>query len=86
MKIIQSSIESRMKNILYEQLRVTPAEIKPDSLLGDDLGADSLDIVEIVMALEDEFEIEIPDSDVTGFDGQCTFGKICDYVRKATKE
>ena len=56
-----SDIEQRVKKIVAEQLGVAEDEIKLESSFEDDLGADSLDTVELVMALEDEFEIEIPD-------------------------
>ena len=55
------SIEQRVKKIVAEQLGVNEAEIKNESTFVDDLGADSLDTVELVMALEEEFECEIPD-------------------------
>ena len=57
------NIEQRVKKIVAEQLGVNEAEIKNESSFVDDLGADSLDTVELVMALEEEFEIEIPDED-----------------------
>ncbi|VCU72109.1 Acyl carrier protein [Pigmentiphaga humi] len=57
------SIEQRVKKIVAEQLGVNEAEIKNESSFVDDLGADSLDMVELVMALEDEFETEIPDEE-----------------------
>ena len=56
-----SNIDQRVKKIVAEQLGVAEDEIKLESSFVDDLGADSLDTVELVMALEDEFEIEIPD-------------------------
>lgn len=56
-----SDIEQRVKKIVAEQLGVAEADIKIESSFVDDLGADSLDTVELVMALEDEFEMEIPD-------------------------
>ncbi len=56
-----SDIESRVKKIVAEQLGVSEADIKNESSFVDDLGADSLDTVELVMALEDEYEMEIPD-------------------------
>ena len=56
-----SDIEQRVKKIVAEQLGVNEAEVKTASSFVDDLGADSLDTVELVMALEDEFEMEIPD-------------------------
>lgn len=56
-----STIEERVKKIVVEQLGVKEDEVKPESSFVDDLGADSLDTVELVMALEEEFETEIPD-------------------------
>lgn len=53
----------KVKAILADQLEVSEEEIKPESILIDDLGADSLDVVEIVMSLEDEFGIEIADEE-----------------------
>ena len=58
-----SDIEQRVKKIVADQLGVAEADIKNESSFVDDLGADSLDTVELVMALEDEFEIEIPDEE-----------------------
>ena len=57
------TIEQRVKKIVAEQLGVNEAEIKNESSFVDDLGADSLDTVELVMALEEEFECEIPDDE-----------------------
>ena len=57
------NIEQRVKKIVAEQLGVNEAEIKNESSFVDDLGADSLDTVELVMAFEEEFGIEIPDED-----------------------
>ncbi|MEM6638665.1 MAG: acyl carrier protein [Pseudomonadota bacterium] len=57
------SIEERVKKIVAEQLGVKEDAVKPDSSFVDDLGADSLDTVELVMALEDDFECEIPDEE-----------------------
>ncbi|MFH1519115.1 MAG: acyl carrier protein [Candidatus Omnitrophota bacterium] len=56
-------VDEKVKNIISEQLGVKKEEIKPESSFIDDLGADSLDTVEVVMALEEEFGIEIPDED-----------------------
>ncbi|MBU2924386.1 MULTISPECIES: acyl carrier protein [Colwellia] len=58
-----STIEERVKKITIEQLGVSEAEVKTDSSFVDDLGADSLDTVELVMALEEEFDTEIPDEE-----------------------
>ncbi|MBD3793112.1 MAG: acyl carrier protein [Campylobacterales bacterium] len=52
-----------VKEVVVEQLNVSPDEVKEDSKFVEDLGADSLDVVELVMALEEKFEIEIPDED-----------------------
>ncbi len=58
-----SSIEERVKKIIVEQLGVKEEDARNDASFVDDLGADSLDTVELVMALEEEFECEIPDED-----------------------
>jgi acyl carrier protein len=58
-----SSIEDRVKKIVVEQLGVEEAQVTPDASFIDDLGADSLDTVELVMALEEEFDCEIPDEE-----------------------
>ncbi|WP_260960859.1 acyl carrier protein [Pseudomonas citri] len=58
-----SDIESRVKKIVAEQLGVKEEEVKKESSFVEDLGADSLDTVELVMALEEEFETEIPDEE-----------------------
>ena len=58
-----SSIEERVKKIVCEQLGVNEDEVKPSASFVEDLGADSLDTVELVMALEEEFETEIPDEE-----------------------
>ncbi len=58
-----SSIEAQVKSIVAEQLGVKEEEVTNDASFVDDLGADSLDTVELVMALEEEFETEIPDED-----------------------
>ena len=61
------SIEQRVKKIVAEQLGVNEAEIKNESSFLDDLGADSLDMVELVMALEDEFDIDVSDEEAERF-------------------
>ena len=59
----EKSIEQRVKDIIVEQLGVNADQVTPDAKFIEDLGADSLDTVELVMALEEEFGIEIPDED-----------------------
>ncbi|MBM7073661.1 acyl carrier protein [Shewanella sp. OPT22] len=58
-----SNIEERVKKIIIEQLGVKEEDVKPAASFVDDLGADSLDTVELVMALEEEFDTEIPDEE-----------------------
>jgi len=59
----KKSIEERFKDVVVGQLGVDPLEVKPEISYIDDLGADSLDIIELVMALEEEFNMEISDED-----------------------
>jgi acyl carrier protein len=58
-----ASVEERVKQIIVEQLGVEESEVTPNASFVDDLGADSLDTVELVMAFEEAFDIEIPDED-----------------------
>ena len=58
-----SNVAEQVKKIIVEQLGVSEAEVKPDASFIDDLGADSLDLTELIMAMEEEFEIEIADDD-----------------------
>jgi len=60
---MSATIEQKVKNIIADQLGVGEEEIKATSSFIEDLGADSLDIVELVMAMEEEFEVEIPDEE-----------------------
>ncbi|NQT28222.1 MAG: acyl carrier protein [Candidatus Omnitrophica bacterium] len=71
------SVDEKVKNIISEQLGVKKEEIKPESSFIDDLGADSLDTVEVVMALEEEFGIEIPDEDAEKI---ATVGDAVKYI------
>ena len=59
----EKSIEEKVKDIIVEQLGVNPEQVTPTASFIEDLGADSLDTVELVMAFEEEFGIEIPDED-----------------------
>jgi acyl carrier protein len=74
-----SSIEQRVKAIVAEQLGVKEEEVNNDSSFVDDLGADSLDTVELVMALEEEFETEIPDEDAEKI---TTVQQAMDYINE----
>ena len=76
------NIEQRVKKIVAEQLGVNEADIKNESSFVDDLGADSLDTVELVMALEDEFETEIPDEEAEKI---TTVQQAIDYVSSHKK-
>jgi acyl carrier protein len=60
---MSQAIEERVRSIISDQLGVSEEEIKPESKFIEDLGADSLDIVELIMAMEEEFETEIPDDE-----------------------
>ena len=60
---MSESIEQKVKDIIVEQLNVTPEQVTNEAKFIDDLGADSLDTVELVMAFEEEFDIEVPDEE-----------------------
>ncbi|MCC7311731.1 MAG: acyl carrier protein [Sulfuritalea sp.] len=77
------NIEQRVKKIVAEQLGVNEGDIKNESNFVDDLGADSLDTVELVMALEEEFECEIPDEDAEKI---TTVQQAIDYVNANVKK
>ena len=69
----------RVKKIIMEQLGTVEASVTMDASFLDDLGADSLDIVELVMALEEEFDIEIPDADA---EKVVTDGDVVEYIKE----
>lgn len=73
------STEDRVKQIVVEQLGVKEEDVKPEASFVEDLGADSLDTVELVMALEEAFDIEIPDEDAEKI---TTVQSAVDYVSK----
>jgi acyl carrier protein len=75
-----SDIESKVKDIIVEQLGVSADQLKPEAKFIEDLGADSLDTVELVMAFEEEFGIEVPDEDAEKLQ---SVGDIITYVNKA---
>jgi acyl carrier protein len=82
-RAVMENVEQRVKKIVAEQLGVNEAEIKNESSFVDDLGADSLDTVELVMALEEEFETEIPDEDAEKI---TTVQQAVDYVGSHLKK
>lgn len=69
----------KMKEILAEQLDADINEITPETDIADDLGADSLDVVEMLMTIEDEFEIEIPDEKIESLK---TVGQVVEYIQE----
>ncbi len=73
------AVAEKVKSIIAEQLGVKAEEVTPEASFIDDLGADSLDTVELVMALEEEFGIEIPDEDAEKI---LTVGKALDYIKE----
>ena len=75
----EKSIEEKVKDIIVEQLGVNPEQVTPQASFIEDLGADSLDIVELVMAFEEEFDIEIPDEDAEKI---LTVGKAMEYIKE----
>ena len=77
-----ASVEERVKQIIVEQLGVEESEVTPNASFVDDLGADSLDTVELVMAFEEAFEIEIPDEDAEKIR---TVKEAIDYINAHAK-
>ncbi len=72
------SIEEKVKNIIVEQLGVDNESVTPEASFIDDLGADSLDIVELVMTMEEEFDLEIPDEDAEKIK---TVNDVINYIK-----
>ncbi len=72
----------KLVKVLTEQLMVDADQIKPETRIKEDLGADSLDILQIVMTFEDEYGIKIPDDDLASFE---TVGDILEYFEKSNK-
>jgi len=79
---MSAEVKDRVKKIIVDQLGVDADKVKPEASFIDDLGADSLDIVELVMALEEEFNIEIPDEDA---EKARTVGDVMQYVSQKAK-
>ncbi|MBP3224796.1 acyl carrier protein [Campylobacter sp. JMF_01 NE2] len=71
-----------VRDVVVEQLSVAPDQVKPEAKIIEDLGADSLDVVELVMALEEKFGIEIPDSESEKL---VTIGDVVSYVESLNK-
>ena len=78
-----SSVENKVKKIIIDQLDVTEEEVTPQASFVDDLGADSLDTVEMVMAFEEEFNIEIPDEDAEKIK---TVQDAIEYIQKKAEK
>jgi len=76
------TVEEKIKNVIVEQLGVSADEVVPEASFVDDLGADSLDLVELIMVLEEAFEREIPDEDAEKIQ---TVGDAINYIKSGTK-
>ena len=81
--VATNNVEERVKQIIVEQLGVDVAEVNPAAHFVNDLGADSLDTVELVMALEEEFDTEIPDEQAEKIQ---TVGQAVDYISAHAKK
>jgi acyl carrier protein len=81
-EIPMASVDEKVKHIIVEQLGVDEDEVKLEASFVDDLGADSLDVVELVMALEEEFELEISDEDAEKL---VTVQKAIEYIQANAK-
>lgn len=79
---MNQAIFEKVQKIVIEQLDVVPEKVTPEASFANDLGADSLDTVELVMALEEAFDIEIPDDVAEQID---TVGKAVDHIADVTK-
>ncbi|MEK6744170.1 MAG: acyl carrier protein [Nitrospirota bacterium] len=77
-----ADVEAKVKKIISEQLGVPESDVKPEASFVNDLGADSLDTVELVMALEEEFSVEIPDEDAEKI---ATVQNAIDYIKAKAK-
>lgn len=80
---MSENIQERVKNIIIEQLGVEPEQVKPEAQFVNDLGADSLDTVELIMSLESEFDIEIPDEKAEKIK---TVGEAIEYIEANAKK
>jgi len=78
-----AEIEEKVKNIIVEQLGVSEDQVKPEAKFVEDLGADSLDTVELVMAFEEEFDITVPDEEAEKL---TSVGDVITYIDKANSD
>lgn len=78
-----ASIEEKVKNIIVEQLGVSEEQVKPEAKFIEDLGADSLDTVELVMAFEEEFDITVPDEDAEKL---ASVGDVYAYIEQQSSK
>jgi acyl carrier protein len=78
----EKTTEEKVKDIIVEQLGVNPEQVTPQASFIEDLGADSLDIVELVMAFEEEFSVEVPDEDAEKLQ---TVGDVINYIKERAK-
>lgn len=76
----EQSVEDKVKEIIVEQLSVNAEQVTPEAKFIEDLGADSLDVVELVMAFEEQFGIEVPDEDAEKLQ---TVGDVNAYIKDA---
>jgi len=76
----EQSVEDKVKEIIVEQLSVNAEQVTPEAKFIEDLGADSLDVVELVMAFEEQFGIEVPDEDAEKLQ---TVGDVNSYIKEA---
>ena len=76
------NVEEKVKNIIVEQLGVEPEQVKPEAQFVNDLGADSLDTVELIMALEEEFNIDSPDEQAEKIK---TVGEAIEHIKSKVK-
>ena len=76
------NVTDKIKEAIIDKLGVEESQITPEASFIDDLGADSLDTVELIMALEEEFDLEIPDEDAEGL---TTVKAVIDYIEDKTK-
>ena len=78
-----NNIEEKVKKIIVEQLTVNPDQVTPDAKFVEDLGADSLDNVELILALEEEFNLEVPDEEAEKLQ---SVGDVIKYIEANQKE